>query len=138
MKASGTTSNPNQKRGQKRGAGDVLSDVVGLEPTLNEQARPPAKRGKPSLTLDQQATGHPDLRSVGKGSQGQTAGSTVTEAEGEVRGGGDVHSGVAKRRTIDNNDANIGTDSSLETPRRPVKKMKMRGVPRTSKFIHNV
>ena len=122
MKASGTTSNPNQKCGQKRGAGDVLSDVVGLEPTLNEQACLPAKRGKPSLTLDQQATGHPDLHSVGKGSQGQTAGSTATEAEGEVRGGGDVHSGVAKCQTIDNNDANIGTDSSLEMPHRPVKK----------------
>jgi len=45
--------------GQKRGASDLFSNVVGLEPTgNNEQAPPQAKKGKTSLKSDKQATGH--------------------------------------------------------------------------------
>jgi len=48
-----------QKHGKKRGAGDLFSDIVGLEPTgNNEQAPLQAKKGKTSLKSDKQATGH--------------------------------------------------------------------------------
>ena len=48
-----------QKCSQKQGAGDLFSDIVGLEPTGdNEQASPRTKKGKPSLKSDKQATGH--------------------------------------------------------------------------------
>ena len=58
-KAPGTTSVSGQKRSKKRRAGDLFSDVVGLEPTgNNEQAPLQAKKGKTSLKSDKQATGH--------------------------------------------------------------------------------
>jgi len=48
-----------QKRSQKQGAGNLFSNVVGLEPTGdNEQASPQTKKGKPSLKSDKQATSH--------------------------------------------------------------------------------
>ena len=48
-----------QKRSQKQGAGDLSGDVVGLDPTRNnEQVHPPTKKGRPSLKPNEQATGH--------------------------------------------------------------------------------
>jgi len=59
MKASSMMLSFDQKCGQKQGAADLSSDVVGLDPTgNNEQACPPAKKGKPSLTPNKQAAGH--------------------------------------------------------------------------------
>jgi len=48
-----------QKCGQKWGAGNLFSNIVGLEPTSNnKQASPQTKKGKPSLKSDKQATGY--------------------------------------------------------------------------------
>jgi hypothetical protein len=51
-------SNSHQKRGQKRGAGarDLFSDMIVLR--NNERECPPAKKGKPSLNPNEEATGH--------------------------------------------------------------------------------
>jgi len=58
-KAPGTTSVSGQKRSKKHRAGDLFSDVVGLEPTGdNEHVPLQAKKGKTSLKSDKQATGH--------------------------------------------------------------------------------
>jgi len=58
-RGSGMTSISGQKRGQKWGAGNLFSDIVGLEPTGdNEQASLRTKKGKPSLKSDKQATSH--------------------------------------------------------------------------------
>ena len=74
------------KRGQKRGAGDVFNDVVGLEPNDdNEQASLRAKKGKHSLKSNTQATGH-----------------------------------------------------NPETPRRPAKPVKTRGIKRTGMVTHDI
>lgn len=138
VKAPGTTSNSHQKRGQKRGAGDLFDDVVGLEPTGNREQAPPVKKGKPSQP-NGQASGHSVPRSAGKGIQGQTKRSTTAEAEadGQVRDGDNVRSGMAKRRTVASNDVVTDTDGNLETPRRPAKKVKTHGIQRTGMSSHN-
>ena len=85
-KAPGTMASSDQKRGQKRGAGDLSGDMVGLDPTRNnKQVRPPTKKGRPSLKPNEQATGH-----------------------------------------------------DLETPRRPAKKAKKKGIKHTGMFTHNI
>jgi len=59
MKASSIMLSSDQKHSQKWGAADLSSNVVGLDPTGNdEQACPPAKKGKPSLIPNKQAAGH--------------------------------------------------------------------------------
>ena len=139
VKAPGTTSNSDQKRGQKRGAGDLFSDVAGLEPTGDREQAPPVKRGKPFLKPNEQATGHSVPRSAGKGIQGQTKRGTAAEVESQVRGGDNARSGVAKRQTVASNDVDTDTDGNLpvETPCRPAKKVKTQGIQCTGMFTHN-
>jgi hypothetical protein len=97
-KAPITKSKSDQKHGQKQGAGDLVSDVVGLKlPSDNEQAYPPAKKGKPALKHSEHATNHTVPCLVGTGSRGPTTKSTMTGAESKVNDVGSLHSGVAKR-----------------------------------------
>ena len=138
VKARGTTSNSHQGHGQKRRAGDLFNDVVGVEPTGNREQALLVKKGKPSQP-NGQASGHSVPCSAGKGIQGQTKRSTAAEdeAKGQVRDGDNVRSGVAKRRTVASNDVDTDADSNLETPRRPAKKVKTHGIQHTGMFSHN-
>lgn len=135
-KAPVTKSKSDPKRGQKRGAGDLVGDIVGLElASDNEQARPLAKKGKPSLKHSERATDTTVPRPVGAGSQRQTTKSTATGAESKVD---DVRSGVAKRRIVASGDVGTDTEDNPETPCRPAKKVKTQGIKRTGMFTHHI
>lgn len=135
-KAPVTKSKADQKRGQKRGAGDLISDVVGLGlGGDNEQACPPAKKGKPSTKHSEHATDRTVPRPVGMGSRGQTTKNTATGVESKVDG---VRSGVAKRQIVANSDVGTDTDRNPKTPCRPAKKVKTQGIQRTGMFTHHM
>ena len=138
-KAPATKSKSDQKRGQKRGAGDLIGGTVGLELAGDhEQARPLAKKGKPSHTHSEQteyATDPTVPRPVGTGSRGQTTKSTAAGAESKVD---DVRSGVAKRRIVASGDVGTDTEGNPETPCRPAKKVKTRGIQHIGMFTHHI
>ena len=139
VKVSGTVLNSDQTRGQKRGPGDFFSDVALLEPTGNtEKAGPPAKKGKTYVKPNNKTTSRPAPHPIGKGSGEKTTRSTATEAENKAGGVDSIRSGVAERQTIASSDINVNTDNNSETPRRPVKRVKMQGVRRTGMFTHNI
>ena len=121
-KAPVTKSKADQKHGQKRGAGDLVSDVVGLGlGGDNEQACPPAKKGKPSPKHSEHATDCTISCPVGMGSRGQTIKNTVTGVESKVD---NVHSSVAKCQIVTNSDVGTDTDHNPKMPCRPAKKVK--------------
>jgi hypothetical protein len=125
VKVSGTMVNSNQKCGQKWGASDLFSNVALLEPTgNNEKAGPPAKKGKTYLKPNNQATGHPTPRPIGKGSGEKTTRSITTEAENKARSGDNIHSSMAKCQTIASSDITVDTDNNSEMPHHPVKRVK--------------
>jgi hypothetical protein len=139
VKASSTMSNSNQKCSQKWGASDLVSDLTELESTSDDEKEGmPAKKRKTSLKPNKQVTSRPAPCPIEKGSGGRTTKTNVTEVEDEVRGGDNVYSGVAKRRTIASNDVDTNTDSNLETPCHPVKKVKTRGIRHTGMLTHNI
>ena len=124
-KAPATKLKSNQKHGQKRGAGDLISGMVELElASNNEQAHPLAKKEQPSHTHSEQtehATNPTVLCLVGTGSRGQTTKSTVAGAESKVN---DIRSGVAKHQIVASSDIGTDTKGNPEMPCCPAKKVK--------------